>query len=189
MINWDIGFRVVNVISLTGLALLGMWAKYQLEKIKGDLEQTRTKLSASLEKSVHVHKVQFEKEFQVYEKIWAELVSLQDITISLRPGMDFFKPGESEEERKRKRIDAFNKVYQSFRGLVDKSRPFYPESIYKHLDKLMQLARSESIDYSYLVDKDRDYWKQGKENAELIIKGIEEVCEAIRKRIASVEIV
>jgi len=35
----------------------------------------------------------------------------------------------------------------------------------------------------------RDYWEQGKKNAELVIKGIEEVCEVIRKRIASIEIV
>lgn len=169
-------------IVLTGLiAYLG---KTRLEAFKSQLQQTESKLKGLLERAVHVTKTQFDKEFSIYQQIWASLVPLRAATLSLRPMLDHIDPNESEENRMRQRLTEFSGAFAAFRDLVEQHKPFYAPEVYTSLANILQLCYGEAIDYQYKDDNDRrEYWKEQRKNHEAITSAIDTCCELIRGRI------
>ncbi len=160
----------------------------QIEKVKSELQKTHIELQASLNAQLHVHKVQFEKELQVYEEIWASLIEVRKETTKLRPLLDHINPEESEEERKRKRLVSFGEAFQVFLDKVNKERPFYAQEVYEKLQELIDLVQTEAIEYQHLKGDSADYWKKAMENSKQINELIETSCERIRSRIAKISV-
>ena len=97
----------------------------QLTNMQAQLDTTNERLKAKLEKGLHIHKVQFEKEFKIYEDLWSKLVELQKAALSLRPVSDMVDPKETEGERKTRRLTRFGDAIDEFIDVTDKNRPFY----------------------------------------------------------------
>lgn len=174
-------FGGVSIV-LTGLvAYLG---KTRLEAFKSQLQQTETKLKSLLDRAVHVTKTQFDKEFSIYQEIWASLVPLRAATFSLRPMLDHVDPNESEEERMRRRLSEFSVAFAKYRDLVEQHKPFYAPQVYASLANIMQLCHNEAVDYRYKSANDlREYWEGQKKSQDAIISTIDECCELIRTRV------
>ncbi len=87
------------------------------------------KLDDQLGRARYVHTLQFQKEFQLYEKAWAALLAVRNKTLALRPVADTHDPSESEEERKKRRlaefIDAYNIFGSSSRQMSRSSQNLY----------------------------------------------------------------
>jgi len=183
---------LINFLGLIQLKRIGEKDKgkvqSEIEKLKNELTQTNQKLQVALDKSLHIHKVQFEKEFNIYEDIWQKLVEIKKATLSLRPRFDSVDPQESLEERKKKRMDSFSSSFTPFRDSIEKNRPFYAQDIYKLLNDLLKVTYNEAIDFQYSEKQDRQYWEEGKKNEEEILQKIEAICESIRNRFQGVEV-
>ena len=178
ILTWFGGASVV----LTGL--LAYLGKNRLEAFKSRLQQTESKLKGLLDHAIHVTKTQFDKEFSIYQQIWASLVPLRVSTLSLRPMMDHFDPNEPEKDRMHRRLKDFSDSFTIYRDLVEQHKPFYSPEVYAALAKITQLCYEESIDYRYKSDNElREYWEGQKKSREAITSAIDECCELIRTRI------
>ncbi len=93
-------------LSLTNGFILGFVT------IKGNrkLEVLKSKLSTQ----THVTRIQFETEFDAYKKIWETLVKAKYSVLLLRPFLDYQPHGESEEERKTRRLTEFSTNFDKF---------------------------------------------------------------------------
>lgn len=150
-----------------------------------ELELWRTELG----KTLVVHGAQFEKEFSVYEEIWAKLVDVRRAVLSLRPMMDRVDPNEDEDERRRNRLERLDEHFREFLDVVDKNRPFYAEEVWSELRKLIDQVHGEAIDYQYKDGRSVvEYYREGKENGEKILAQIERVCEGIRGRVRNLAV-
>ena len=152
------------------------------------VEKKLSEQNASLDKSKHVHRVQFEKEFQIYQEIWALLVELKHSTESLRPMFDQHNPNEDKETRKRKRLQQFGESYNNFLKSYLNNQPFYAQDVFDCLSKIKTTARHEAIDYELLEQKDKEYWEQSKKNSDEIYQLINECVELIRQRVNSLDV-
>jgi hypothetical protein len=162
----------------------------QVESVRHEFSAAVERLKAELDRAAHVSKAHFDTEFTIYREIWRELVDLRAATLSLRPVMDHIDPSETSEERKQKRGKRFNEAYMKFFSTVETNRPFYPATIWDELQQLLKIARTEVINYQY-QDPDRDfekYWRTAEANQKEIVESIERCCEAIRERLANLQL-
>jgi len=148
--------------------------------------ELKAKLDVAVQRTVHIDKVQFELELQIYRAAWDSLFSLRQATLSLRPVLDQFDPTESKEDRMRKRMIAFSAPYNKFLDVIEKSKPFYPEAVYQALAAVLKKCGHELIDYEYVERPINEYYKEAMKNEEEIIALIEAACTAIRTRISEV---
>ena len=149
-----------------------------------DLEEFKSKLDRGL----HVHKLQFEKEQNVYQDVWSKLIDLRKAVSELRPVLELgVSNEEEEEERKKARLVNLSVKAQCFLDQVNKERPFYAEAVFSELHELADLVRNESIDYDMgTPDDGPDYWKTRRENLTVIEEKTVEICDAIRNRLEQV---
>ena len=188
----EVFFNILATLGGASAVLTGLFAyigNSRLESYKSELQTANEKLRSVLESSVHVSKVQFDKEFSIYHQIWACLIKLRGRTLSLRPMLDHVDPDETQEERVRKRLIAFGEVFCTYRDIMEENRPFYSTSVYESLQKIFDLCHEESIEYRYKEDGfSIDYWNKAKANHEKITSEIEACCELIRTRIYSLSV-
>ena len=156
-------------------------------QLDGQAAEMRAKLDVSVQRTVHVSKLQFEHEYAIYKAAWERLFSLRQATLSLRPTMDHVDPNETREQRIQKRMAAFTEPYNSFLDVVEKNKPFYPPAIYEALSAVREKCHHELIDYEYHERPRSEYYKEARKNHENIIQLIEITCEAIRSRVTEVQ--
>jgi hypothetical protein len=162
----------------------------QLESTKKDHAREIEELRSELSHRSHISRMQFEKEFRIYEEVWAKLVDLRSATLRLRPMIDSIDPNESEEDRRLRRLQTWGQAYDDYTRVVEVNRPFFSDEVYRHLDTLGQYAYGEGVDYQILDSKSmrQEYWKEARKNQKQIIEHIDVICEAIRKRIEGLQV-
>jgi len=196
---------VLNAAALVAVALLArMYKSYASEKGKNlatkediaaithEIEGVRIQYSRELERlrtdlarGLNMHKARYETELETYKAIWAKLVPLEHATLLLRPTKVFGPmPTGSAEEHQRQLLRAFGEVFNPFRDLVYKTRPFYPESVYRELTKLMSLVYGEAQEFRlHDPGKAREYWDKALANADAIVEQIDRICDTMRSRL------
>lgn len=158
----------------------------EMERVRSELETSRRMLQAELDKTIHVHRVQFETEFRVLADIWAKLAILRSAMGALRPAMDVVAPDEDPDDRLNRRFATFERALHDFMRAVDDQSPFYPEDIFKELSVALQIAQRESISVSLgKPEKASDWYKEGAENFNALRKSAETVSMLIRQRFES----
>ena|SRR5713226_7087242 len=142
----------------------------ELERLRSDLEASRRVLQGELDKTIHVHRVQFETEFRVLSDIWAKLSVLRSAMGGLRPMMYIIDPDEDPHARFLRRLKSFDEAFRAFLRAVDDQSPFYPEEIFQELSAAIQITRRESISVS--VEKpehNTDWYKEGATNFDALV--------------------
>ena len=158
--------------------------KQDIEEITKKIEAVRGQY-ASL---VHVHRAQVELELRVYEELWDALDVLRRKTLALRPPFDTADAKEAEEQQRRgaEFADAYNKLTRTVHG----KRPFYPEDVHQKVTDVIALHHTEALAHQLDTKFERETdWNVALENREKIHAAINELCEAIRDRIASLSTV
>jgi hypothetical protein len=156
-----------------------------------DITEKVESVKMLLNQNFHVFKLQFEKEFQIYEELWSTIYELTYRTNSLRPIMDLKDPKQEEKEIKNKRLaewgNAFNDVIKTFQH----NKPFYSADIYNKVVEITNISNKESIQYKIFDPHENytKYWGNSTKNAEEIINKSEEACELIRLRISRLNVV
>ena len=166
-------------IILTWFATFGLaiWNFIQLRKIES--------VKTDLQKRLNIHKLQFEKEFEIYKEVSLQLNTLREKISILRPEADHYDPKFTYEEtiaqRVREAIIEGNKLID----ITEANRPFYAEEIYQKLKIINGLVRKEVIEVSYSDKTEEKYWKEGKQTIDTYVKLIGEISDSIRKRIGN----
>ena len=167
-------------IPITLSIILALWNFYQQIHLQ--------QLKKIADKKLHIHRLQFDKEFQIYSEVWAELVNLRNIVAKLRPSGDMMDdPNLSYDENINRRMNTAIEVGNSVIGKVYNNKPFYSKEIYESLHEIIKLVGNEISDVHLRDRKSREYWEKGENTREKLFRLSEEVCEKIRDRIGILE--
>ena len=116
----------------------------QITRLKDELERAQRVLSGNVERFVHVHKVQFEKEFLVYQDLMKHANRLRRAFFTLHQNLQpiFDKKEEAEAHFKPLRKD-FAEAFTVTRDIIEENRPFYADKVFLQCDRLIELAVTE----------------------------------------------
>lgn len=179
VIDWK--FLIPLLISLVTAIVMGIWNAIQQKQIE--------RLKAENLKSVHVHRLQFEKEFEIYNKLWENLVELSLTVKSLRPRGEFVDPKKTKEEIINEKHTEFRKYYNLVVNMVYKNRPFYSKEVFEALELLITKSKFEFMEVLSNPDKkSHEYWEGGEITFNEVTRMIDNICEEIRKRIGLLEV-
>ena len=120
----------------------------EISKLKADLDTSNLKLEKSLEKIAHVDQSRFNKEFDIYQRVWKSLTKLNMEAEQLQYKL---KSNDSMEEMDKDILKLFHSIIATSET-IHISTPFYPNSIHK----ITTLILSQLQDYITNVSNIRD---------------------------------
>ncbi len=174
----DIAPEVVVAIitSAVALTVAGITLFFQARQ-NSTLERTK----AQLQQMDFIHRLQFEKEFSIYEELWKDLFSVHE---QLAQYLTKTRSTTDVRILNQLTVDMF-RVAQDFHVKVAKNKPFFSSEIYK------QIVEFDVIIYQIPIvvyhDKDSDpqkYIEQISKHSQKLSVIMETVSDLIRSRIA-----
>jgi len=157
--------------------------KLQTQKLEYDKQLTS--LESQLEKKNTVHKLQFEKEFQLYEELWKALVDVRTSVI-ITPTLDMMPKDKSHYEVYKERFEIAVEAFNKANGLFEYHRPFYHDDVSKITEKLLGQCRGYIRRVAIMLGSKKDDDKLLDKADELLKKvpeAINEIEKAIKVRI------
>jgi len=139
-----------------------------------------------------IHKIQFEKEFEIYKELWGELVVLRDLIQEylLTPKTD-----SSYKEKAWHILAKLKRQHDRVKLITDRNKPFYGEEVNKNAKKTLiaslerqsplaryfgRISRGESPFFEEIPDND---YQSIDDEYKIINIIIDDTEKAIRKRI------
>ena len=171
----DYKFLIPTIIAVGSL----VWNYFQQKKM--------IQLQKMLDKKNLIHKIQFEKEFNIYNELWAKLIALRNLTASLRPHMER-TDGKSNAELKKEKLEKLYPAFNEAIILFDNNRPFYSAAVYNEINEIFKRCREEAIEFEFLGYTPNSDYKKAEENIDKIIASMDKICDIIRQRIDFAEI-
>jgi hypothetical protein len=175
----------------------GAASKEDVEEITRKVESIRAGfltpvevLKANLSKRATLHRLQAEKEFEVYSDIWDKAIKLKFACVELRPTFDTIDANELPKDRWNRRYTQVRTALSEFIEMTEQLRPFYSEELYRQLHKLGQEVWKEVVDFEFSIKKDENWamsfegYERGNKNLDEILKRIDIVCVLMRMRIS-----
>ncbi|MCE5221789.1 MAG: hypothetical protein LLF98_11165 [Clostridium sp.] len=120
-----------------------VWANRILEKEKKtyqlEIESYKSQLSISLnkinsinERTLHISKVQYDKEFDIYQDIWEKLHDCIVATLNLYPTFENVPINDDKkEELAEKKYHDYAEKYNLYSRTIDRYAPFYRDDLYQ----------------------------------------------------------
>ncbi len=164
----------------------------ELERFKNQLDRSTRLLQAQVDRTVFVGRVHFETEFQALADIWAKVAHVRSTMAAVRPISEVIPAIEAPEEREERefqRLRAFLAGLDEMVTAVDSKSPFIPHDIFRKLDEIILLARSEATEVRVeRQDRDRnpmrDWHQRGHEHNRQLQQLVTELSDLIRERLA-----
>ena len=160
--------NLFSILNLIVLILLSLYGKAWVNRKKVKLEKEIEELKASHSKELFIHKLQFEKEFKIYEYLWMNIAHFQR-------ALHLFSDPEDKGQ-----LDEIARLFREVKETIINNTPFYSEEINEKAELILNL----SIRPILLSVHEKKIKKEGLEDIE---KEISIICadieEAIRKRI------
>jgi hypothetical protein len=180
--------KLIIVGSIGGAiaSCIGNWfTNKRLQVQKHEHDQQLEALRSKLGKKITVHKLQFEKEFQLYGELWKALVEVKKTAI-ITPFVDSMPrdktPYDVYKERYETAVDAFNKA----KNLFEDHRPFYHNNVSDITKNLLSQCRGYIRDVGKMLSR-REFNDELHDKADALLKkipeAVDEIEEAIKGRI------
>ncbi len=167
-LTYAVGF-VSSPVALGLTAWMGkIWAASILEKDKAkyrtEVESLLQALRTQGEKELFVHRLQFEKEFAIYQELWK---SARRLVLVCHEFSDLSQsPVRSRSEMYRDLVEA----HDALLDVIRTNEPFYSEAVYEVAEELRRLAVSLHL-------TNRRLERRLEANSEMSEKRLEEVIE------------
>lgn len=158
----------------------------KVEAIRNEFSTTSEFLRWQLSKKANLHKLQAEKEFEVYATLWNTITKLRLAFEELRPAIDLQPVGTDFQELWKKRYKIFVEHRNELLVEVERLRPFYPETLYYDLRKLLGVAFNDIIDFEEILrtgEVTSITKAQGQKNLNEFVDTLHNTCNQIRGRI------
>jgi len=140
-------------------------------------------INRNIGKKLFIHELQFQKEFEAYERLWELLIEFRNKVGSQRPMMG--GPLATDEEAMRKLTKeawgSYNKVITEYW----KMKPFYSTKVFETINEVLKIGAKETIQYESMVlyGRERDDYSKAQVHLEEIANHLDKIVEAIRERI------
>ena len=201
MVSIDLATLVSSVLlAVIGNGLLGNYLlqrvrdeqDQRLARLKADQDAEVKRLQALLDRTLFVHRAQFDAEFAGMRSIWEKLVATRGRMASLRPTFSTAPEGETEEqalERFFVRRKAFQQALGELKDAVFSSEPFICEPLYRELfERLLLAASAEELSVSVHKPDEPKWHEAGEKNLGDFMVSATRVASLIRLRIAALTV-
>jgi len=189
IINW-ITNNILSILNLGVLILLSLFGKNWVNEKKAEIEKSVNKeleeIKLALSREQFIHKLQFEKEFNIYSELWENLIDLKEAIELLIPITDIREAGKSEEEIKEERLKNVRDAYINVQKGITRKKPFYDKEVYKNANEILKKSISQGLAYIYPSRDVIKHYEKAKERTDQIKNIINNIEEAIRKRIRNI---
>jgi tetratricopeptide (TPR) repeat protein len=186
------GLEALKLIAAGGIgaAIIGVIGKLvvdrKLQEQKHKYDKQIEPLKSELQRKNTIHKLQFEKEFNLYEELWKALVAVRKTAV-ITPTLDNNMPKDKlpydvYRERYYIALDVFNKA----KNLFEDHRPFYHDDVSRITKDLLHQCRGYIVSVGEMLGSGKFDDKLEKEADKLLEKvpeAINEIEEAIKRRI------
>ena len=188
------------VVSLLGNGLLGNYLlqrlrdqqEQKLARFRADQDSEMKRLQTVLDRTVFVHRAQFETEFAAMKAIWEKLMATRGTMASLRPTFATAPEDETAEqalERFFVRRKAYQQALTELKDAVFNSEPFISEALYHELfGKLLLAASAEELSVRVHKPTEPNWFETGEKNLGNFMASANNVASLVRLRIASLTV-
>lgn len=180
-------------------------AKHQrsLEELKAkyaaELEQLRVKATeqgkvkqATLDRRLHMHRLQFEAEFAAVKETWAHLATVRSAMGVLRPGGGLRATDETLVDVVNRTFPPFVHAKNEFVGSVDRQSPFIPELLLAKYEEVIPVLNAEYFELATSRDDDvgtAAWFASGGRNFQLVVRSCREASEIVRRRLEQLVVI
>lgn len=178
IISGSIGAAIASIIGK-------FFVDRKLQNQQAEYDKQLESLKSQLEKKSTVHKLQFEKEFQLYGELWKALVDVRS-TATITPTVDIMPRDQScydvYKGRFENAADAFNKANDLFKY----HSPFYHDDVSKITEDLLGQCRKHIRKVARVLSSgkfDDKLFDSADELFEKMTEAINEIEKAIKRRI------
>jgi hypothetical protein len=185
------GVEVLKLIVASGIggtvaSCIGNWFfKKKLQAQQSEYDKKLASLNSKLQRKNTVHKLQFEKEFCLYQELWKTIVDVQRVA-RITPALDFMPEGESPLDVYKKRWKKTAGVLQQAIDVLYFNLPFYHHDISGLADELLTKYHNHMTNIQFNLQMEKidveTYTKNDLMFAE-IINTKKDIEMAIRKRV------
>lgn len=182
MSTLNIIWSAINSLILILLPIIAkIWADRKLEKLK-----------SALSKEQFIHKLQFEKEFNLYVEIWKHLhhfrTETADIISTLKNKPDIISTLKKNKGKPRKGSifpRKFVKIVEKITEVIEYHKPFFAEEVY---EKSLNFAKESAvlIVHSLFTEKEKKINDLEILKLDKFDSIIDDIEKAIRKRIRNI---
>lgn len=192
------------ILAIVGNGLLGKFLlqrqnvdhETKLTRLRTELESDIRKMQSALDRTVVIHRAQFEIEFAALRDIWTKVAAVRASMGTVRPQMQLIDANEKPEEKDSREFECFKSFNNDLNALihsVDSQSPFVPRDIYRELETLLKVARGEAIEVRVeRQDRERgglnDWYKRGREHYQQLCDSATAVSDLIRVRLESLTV-
>lgn len=160
-----------------------MIESYKSKKVEYDkqIESLRSRL----QKKNTVHKIQFEKEFQLYGELWKALVDVRSESV-ITPSLDIIPAGKSLHDVYKERFESAADTFNKANDLFKYHRPFYHDDVGKITEELLAQCRGYIKSVGRMLSSEKDnptLSDKADELHEIMTEAINKIEEAIKRRI------
>ena len=162
-----------------------------VETMKAELEDQLLETQARLDRESHVHRLGFEKEFQILYDMWGPVSKLRSAAISLRPNVEIMRDDESQLDRRKGRLDEFQRARECVVRTFMASKPFYALEIYNAVLPIIEAADQEYWDLSIWGESCLGHDDPGTaidekaQRLQFLEDAADDFCEKIRARVTA----
>jgi len=175
-------FWAVIIITLG----IGFYLLLKLYLIPSEVNKKTAKIKSALEKEQFIHRLQFEKEFEIYLELWKKLFVLKEATEMLMPVIDYDEPGLTEEETRKIRLEKAIKAYDEVRTAINHYKPFFAKDVYKNANKILNESFKQALASQYPgrnVEEFLQNFERAQKRTEEILNIIDKIDKSISTRI------
>lgn len=153
--------------------------KYQFDK---ELEAIKSEHG----KKNTIHKLQFEKEFQLYNELWKALVAVRS-SVVITPFFDYFPMDKSPYDIYKERFDIAVNDFNEANNVFQNHRPFYHNDVSNITGELLSKCREYIGDVNQMLQQKGEFPDELHDKADELLKkvpeAINEIEGAIKRRI------
>ena len=167
----------------TGAAIIGIIGKVlvdrKLQKQKAEYDKQLESLKSKLQRKNTVHKLQFEKEFQLCEGLWKALVDVRKTAV-ITPTLDIMPKDKSPYDVYRERYEIAVNAFNEAKNLFEDHRPFYHDDVSKITRDLLSQCRGYIGDVGRMF-KSEHFDDELHDKADKLLKKVPEAIDEIEK--------
>jgi hypothetical protein len=164
-----------------------------LARVKTDLDGEMRRLQTTLDRTVLIHRVQFETEFAAMKVIWEKVMNTRGIMAGIRPTMGRAPRDETPaqaRERFATRLRDFRAALGELKDSMFNSEPFITEPLFRELfDHLLVAATAEELNVSVHDPHEPNWFETGEKNLGDLMRSSDRVSRLIRARIQALAVV
>ncbi len=143
-------------------------------------------LKSQLEKKNVIHKLQFEKEFQLYSDLWKALVNVRR-TASITPMLDIMPEGSQPLDVYKERWKKAAEALQNAMDSLNYNQPFYHNDVSAPAGELLSECRRHLIklqtNLQYGERVELDMYGEDEKLSKMINDAVDKIAIAIQNRI------